>query len=249
MSPEEKLVVVTGGSRGLGLGIVVDLLKQGYPIATCSRSRSGELDDLLSRHSPAGGLFWRACRVGQEAEEEEFMSAALEWAGERKLYGLINNAGIAGDGILATFPKVDIEEIIRVNLLGAIRMARLALRAMLTARAGGRIINIGSIIGSSGSAGLAAYAASKAGLDGLTRSLAREAGPRGITVNSVAPGYLETDMSNGLSPDERGRIVRRTPAGRLGAVADVVPLIRFLLSEDASFITGQSIRVDGGIGA
>ena len=245
---ENRVLVVTGGGRGLGLAIVQTLLERGYSVATCSRHSSRELQILLDRHAGENRLFWQACEIGRETEEEGFFEAVMRWAGSSPLFGLVNNAGIAGEGILATYPNVNIEEILRVNLLGAIRMARLALRVLLSTRMSGRIINISSIIGSRGYTGLAAYSASKAGLDGLTRALAREVGARQITVNSIAPGYLETDMSASLRPDQRQQIVRRTPLGRLGNVSDVVPLVLFLLSDEASFITGQTITVDGGIG-
>jgi 3-oxoacyl-[acyl-carrier protein] reductase len=245
---ENRVLVVTGGGRGLGLAIVQTLLERGYPVATCSRRLSPELQTLLDRYAGENKLLWEACNIGQETEEDGFFQAAIRWAGSRPLFGLVNNAGIAGEGILATYPNVNTEEILRVNLLGAIRMARLALRVLLSTRTGGRIVNISSIIGSRGYTGLAAYSASKAGMDGLTRALAREVGTRQITVNSIAPGYLATDMSASLRPDQRQQIVRRTPLGRLGNVSDVVPLVLFLLSDDASFITGQAITVDGGIG-
>ena len=171
----------------------------------------------------------------------------MEWIGQRQLYGLVNNAAIAGEGILATYPTRDCERIIAINLTSAIRMSRLALRVLLASPAGGRIVNISSIVGGRGYTGLAAYSASKAGLDGLTRSLAREVGRRRITVNSVAPGYLETALSASLAEPQRRQIVNRTPLGRLGAVSDVVPLVTFLLGDEAGFITGQTLVVDGGI--
>ncbi len=245
MSRDKQVVIVTGGARGLGLGVVEDLLAQGYAVATCSRKINPRVEEI-SRQEPER-FFWRACQIGVEAEEETFFNAVVDWLGERALYGLVNNAGVAGEGILATYPSVDIERILDVNLVGALRLSRLFLRVMLSRNWKGRLINITSIIGSRGYTGLAAYAASKAGLDGATRALAREVGRREITVNSVAPGYLETEMSATLGDAQRQQIVRRTPLGRLGTVADVVPLVRFLLSEEARFMTGQTLIVDGGI--
>lgn len=245
MSQSSPMVIVTGGGRGLGAAIIADLLAHGYGIATCSRTRS-ELIERWQSEAPER-FFWSATRIGDAAEEERFTGQVREWLGNRPLWGLINNAGIAGEGILATYPNVNSEEIMQVNLLGAIRMARLALRILIAQNTAGRIINISSIIGSRGYTGLSVYAASKAGMDGLTRSLAREVGRRGITVNSVAPGYLETEMSASLEQNQRQQIVRRTPMARLGATADVTPLVRFLLSEEARFITGQTVIVDGGI--
>lgn len=245
---DNRVMVVTGGGRGLGLAVVQALLEGGYPVATCSRKMSRDLEGLVAKHSLNDKLMWQSCEIGNEHDEEAaFFQALVKWAGIRPLYGLVNNAGIAGEGILATFPNINTEEILRINLVGSIRMARLMLRALLSSRRHGRIINISSIIGSRGYTGLAAYSASKAGMDGLTRALAREVGIRQITVNSIAPGYLETDMSASLQSAQRLQIVRRTPLGRLGTVSDVVPLLLFLISDDAHFITGQTIAVDGGI--
>jgi 3-oxoacyl-[acyl-carrier protein] reductase len=246
MNDEMKRLVITGGSRGLGLALIERLLAQGYAVATCARARTPELDDLMER-SGEDRLMWSTCAIGDADEEAAFFEAAVDWAGAAGIYGLVNNAGVAQEGVLATFPNVETERIIEINLTGAIRMCRLALRHMLGRQGPARIVNISSIIGARGYTGLAAYSASKAGLDGLTRALAREVGRRGITVNSVAPGYLETDMSSRLEQRQHDQIINRTPLGRLGTAGDVTPLIAFLLSQDAGFITGQTIIVDGGI--
>lgn len=246
MEEENQTVIVTGGSRGLGLATVSELLKRGYKVTTCSRSRSTELKVLEQEYD--GRLMWFEAEIGREKDEINFVESAIEWS-DKDLWGLVNNAGVAGEGILATFPSADVERILKVNLLGGIRMSRLVSRQLLTSDRGGRIINVSSIVGLRGYSGLAPYSASKAGLDGMTRALARELGRRNITVNSVAPGYFESAISESLGALQRNQIVRRTPLGRLATVNDLVPAITFLLSESASFITGHTLVVDGGITA
>jgi 3-oxoacyl-[acyl-carrier protein] reductase len=247
MNDIDKVVIVTGGSRGLGCGLVMDLLQEGYAVVTCSRGRTPEIEALESRFSGAEKFLWRACDLGDEPNELEFFEAVRAWTGGRRLYGLVNNAGIAVEGILATFSNADSERMLRVNFLSALRFCRLVLRVLLTQNQGGRIVNISSIVGLRGYTGLAAYSATKAAMDALSRSLAREVGRRGITVNSVAPGYLETALSASLDDQQRRRIVNRTPLGRLGRIEDIVPVVRFLMSDGAAFLTGQTLVVDGGI--
>jgi 3-oxoacyl-[acyl-carrier protein] reductase len=246
-SNHKQVVIVTGGSRGLGLALISSLLADGYRVATCSRNKTVEIDKLESSHKATGRFLWTASEMGIEEQEQAFFDHVVSWATEDGIYGLVNNAAITGEGILATFPNVDSERIIQVNLLSALRLSRLALRVMLRHGTGGRIINISSIVGLRGYTGLAAYSVSKAGMDGLTRSLAREVGRRSVTVNSVAPGYLETELSASLGEAQRKQIINRTPLGRLGTVADVTPLVRFLLRAEACFITGQTLVVDGGL--
>src|SRR5690606_20385124 len=188
-------VIVTGGSRGLGAAMIEGLLADGYRVSTCSRSKSENIERLLAHPDYGRRFFWGSCQVGEAEQVDAFVRSTVAWAGDDGLYGLVNNAGIAQAGILASFPNVESEKILKINLLGAIQMARAAADHLLKQR-GGRIINISSIIGSRGYNGLAAYSASKAGMDGLTRALARELGRRQITVNSVAPGYVKTEMSS-----------------------------------------------------
>ncbi len=238
-------IIVTGGSRGLGADAVRSLIDEGYFVSTCSRVKSEFIADLERDPGRSGRFYYRPLDLEQIDTYEPFLNECVERGGP--LFALVNNAGIAMSGVLATFPNIDSERILRVNLLGPIVMSRAASRHFLRSRGGGRIVNISSIIGSRGYNGLSAYSSSKAGLDGLTRSLARELGRLRVTVNSIAPGYVRTDMSAALSEGQMDQIVRRTPLGRLGEPSDMTGLLRFLLSDAAAFITGQVILVDGGI--
>lgn len=241
---EKRHVIISGVSRGLGLETMRELLVQGYNVSGFSRKVSA---DIMSIQKSFGAEKFHFDEIDITSSEEltAFMAGAVDKNGVP--YALINNAAVAQEGILATLPEIEISRMIQINLEGAFRLTRLCLRHMLTSGTDGRIINISSVVGSRGYNGLAVYSATKAALDGLTRSLARELGKRRITVNSVAPGYMKTAMSAGLSEDNLSQIVRRTPLGRLAEIGDIVPLIIFLLSEQAAFITGQTILVDGGI--
>lgn len=240
-------VIVTGGSRGLGAAMIEGLLADGYRVSTCSRKKSANIERLLADESHSGRFYWGQCEIGQAAQVDAFVDGAVAWAGDDGLWGLVNNAGIAQTGILASFPNRESEKILQVNLFGAIQAARAASEHMLRLNKGGRIINISSIIGSRGYNGMSAYSASKAGMDGLTRALARELGRRRITVNSVAPGYVLTEMSSVLTPSQLNQIVNRTPLGELAEAEDITNLVRFLLGDGARMITGQTILVDGGV--
>ncbi len=235
-------VLVSGGARGLGLATVRGLIDKGYAVSTFSRSLTEDLEALASQCPER--LYMAAADVASQTDMKDFVRHARAKLGP--IYGLINNAATAQHGILATLPEVEIEQMISVNLTAAIKLTRLCQRDMLF-QSHGRIINIGSIVGSRRYNGLAVYSATKAALDGLTRSLARELGPRGITVNTVAPGYMRSEMSSQISDGQLGQIVKRTPLGRLAQFDDVVPLIEFLLADGSSFISGQTILVDGAI--
>jgi 3-oxoacyl-[acyl-carrier protein] reductase len=237
----DKHVMVSGGSRGLGQALVEGLLAAGYRVSTFSRQPTPFTDSLAdSEH-----FHFQATDVGRLADLDQFVVEAEQRLG--RPFALINCAGFADDGILATMPDEAIDRLLAVNLAGALHLTRRTIRRMLLGAAGGAIVNISSIVGLRGYRGLSVYAASKAGMDGMTRALARELGSRNIRVNSIAPGYLETEMTHGLSDDQRRQIVGRTPLGRLGTPADIVGLVLFLLSDQAGFITGQVLVVDGGI--
>lgn len=239
-----QVALVSGGSRGLGLAIVEHLLKQGEAVATFSRSESETARQLASEWGEQ--FSFHTCDIA-DAEAVAALVERIETEFGPIEY-LVNNAGIAHDGVLAVFPEDQLESVISINLSGTLHLTRECVRRMLLRRRG-RIVSISSIIGLRGYSGLAVYSATKAGIDGMTRSLARELGPAHITVNSVAPGYLETEMSGTLGEEQREQIVRRTPLGRLGMPDDVTGVVAFLLSDAASFITGQTIVIDGGIGS
>jgi 3-oxoacyl-[acyl-carrier protein] reductase len=236
-------VIISGGSRGLGQALVEDLLKHGYRVSAFARKPTRFTESQAANPN----FFFFEADVTDRDKLTEFVAAADKKFGVP--FGLVNCAGVAVDGVLASMPEDRIEQVIAINIAGALYLTRRVLRRMLLSKAGGSIINISSIIGIRGYAGLSAYAATKGGMDAMTRALSRELGDRRIRVNSVAPGYLETEMTHGLDDHQRGQIVRRTPLGRLGTPTDVAGPVRFLLSDDSAFMTGQVLVVDGGITA
>lgn len=239
-----RSILVTGGSRGLGAGIVESFLASGDTVSTCSRSGSAVVDRWASE--AAGRFLFRPVDLAQRDDVRAFVRDVVATHG--RIDVLVNNAGVANDGILATMADDDVDQVIDLNLRGTLTVTKAVVRRMLR-QGSGRIINVSSVVGSSGYRGLAAYSATKAALDGMTRALARELGSRGITVNSVAPGYVATEMSHGLTADDLAQIVRRTPLGRLADPSDVAAAVQFLASEAAAFITGQVLTVDGGLSA
>jgi 3-oxoacyl-[acyl-carrier protein] reductase len=243
---EPRAVIVTGGSRGLGAGLVAAFLADGDRVATCSRSATPATDAWAKDPDLDGRFFFQALDLSDRPSTNDFVHNVLEQFGRVDV--LVNNAGLAREGVLGLFLDDDVDAVIDLNLKGTIHITRSVVRRMLR-QGSGRVINISSIVGLSGYRGLSVYGATKAGLDGFTRALARELGTRGITVNSVAPGYLRTEMSHGLDEEQLDQIVRRTPAGRLGEPEDVAAVVRFLVSDEASFITGHTLVIDGGLTA
>lgn len=237
-----RVALVTGGSKGLGAGIVDGMLRAGYAVATCSRSRTEQVG-VWEREHPDQFLFVTA-DVSKADDAARYVRAANERFG--RIDVLVNNAGVAREGIIGLFDDEALDQVVDLNLKGTVYVTRAASRTML-ARRSGSIVNISSVVGISGYRGLSVYGATKASLDGFTRGLARELGSRGITVNSVAPGYLRTEMSHGLDEAQLGQIERRTPLGRLGEPDDVARAILFLVSPENRFITGQVLVVDGGL--
>lgn len=241
---KDAVVLVSGGSRGLGQAIVASMLAEGCKVATFSRSCTPFIGQLADDPAWRDAFHWQALDATDHAGVKAFAQQVQMKFG--RIDVLINNAGVNLDQVLALTQDEDIETLLSLNLASVIKLSRQVSRVML-ARGGGNIINISSVIGTRGFKGTSVYSATKAALDGFSRSLARELGPRGIRVNSIAPGFLATDMTGHMPAAQKAQILRRTPLGRLGEAADVVGLIKYLISDDASFITGQTFVVDGGL--
>ena len=238
-------VVVTGGSRGLGLGIVRKLASAGYRVVAVARNESSEFCEARTgiETSNPGSLIFCPLDLAEIEKIPSFMAQVRKNYGP--VYGLVNNAGISHEETLAMMPTSQIERLVRVNMLSPIVLTKYAVRGMMS-DGGGRIVNISSIMAFTGYSGLAVYGATKSSLIGFTRSLAREVGRAGINVNSVAPGFVDTQLTHGLDAEQRDRIIRRSALHRLTEVDDVANAVEFLLSDKAKNITGTVITVDAG---
>ncbi len=236
-----KNVLITGAARGLGLAIASRLAGDGYRVIGIGRTLTTEYESLIKR-TEDGHVSFQVYDLNELSGIPNLMSSITKDVGP--LYGLINNAAIGLDGVLATMHASDISRMLRVNLEAPILLAKSACRSMLS-RKEGRIINVSSIIATTGFNGLSVYGASKAGLSGFTRSLARELGRTNITVNCVAPGFMATDMTAGLEGEKLDSIRRRAPLG-LAEPDDAAGAVAYLLSNDARRVTGTTLTVDGG---
>lgn len=241
----KQVALITGATRGIGRQIAMTLAKEGYDIALNYRKENEELENVKKEIAKIGvECFAVKGDVSCFEDCEEFVKQVIEKFG--KIDVLVNNAGITKDMLLMRMKKEDFEQVIDVNLVGTFNVTKNVINHMLKARSG-RIINISSVVGVSGNAGQTNYAASKAGIIGFTKSLAKEVASRGILVNAVAPGFIETSMTEVLKDEVKEEIAKSIPLKRMGDSQDVANVVKFLASKDSSYITGQVVHVDGGM--
>ena len=241
----DRVALVTGASRGIGRAIAINLAASGCAVAVNYRSRSDAANEVVGLIEEAGG---RAIAVAADVADADAVEAMTADVAEKlgPIAVLVNNAGITDDDLVLRMKPETWDRVIQTNLGSAYLCTRAVLRGMLKAR-WGRIINITSVSGLSGNPGQANYAAAKAGLVGLTKSVAKEVGSRGITVNAIAPGFIETDMTEELAEDVRAAVLPAITLGRFGSPEDVASAVGYLASEGAGYITGQVLVVDGGL--
>ncbi len=235
-------VVVTGGSRGIGLAIARRLAASDYHVIAVARRENDELRNAI-REVGADRLHFRVFDLGEIDAIPAFVKTLRDSFGA--IYGLVNNAGISTEGLLATMHNSDIEALVRLNVLSPVILTKYVVRHMM-ADGAGRIVNISSIIAATGYNGLSVYGATKAAATGFTRSLAREVGKLGITVNAIAPGFINTELTQGLSDEGRQRIIGRSALRRLPEADDVASMVEYLLGEGGRNITGTVLTVDAG---
>ena len=242
---DQKVALVTGASRGLGKAIALRLARDGARVAVNYRTRDDEAAAVVDEITKSGGVarLWKTDISDGQAVRMMVKEIVKEWG---RLDILVNNAGIVRDTLLLRMPDEAWDDVLNTNLRGAYLCSKYALRPMMDA-GWGRIINISSLAGVIGSAGQSNYSAAKGGLIAFTKSIAREAGPKGITANAIAPGFIVTEMTDSLPEETRDMILGRIPLGRFGTVEDIAELTAFLAGESAGYITAQVISVDGGI--
>lgn len=241
----DKCALITGATRGIGKQIAITLAKQGYNIALNYRKENEELENTKKKIEKIGvQILAVKGDVANFEDCENFVKQVIERFGQIDV--LVNNAGITKDMLLMRMKKEDFEQVIDTNLVGTFNVTKNVVPYMMKARSG-RIINISSVVGISGNAGQTNYSASKAGIIGFTKSLAKEIASRNILVNAVAPGFIETNMTDVLKDDVKQKIAKNIPLKRMGTAQDVANVVKFLASDDSSYITGQVINVDGGM--
>jgi 3-oxoacyl-[acyl-carrier protein] reductase len=245
MRLEGKRAIVTGGSRGIGRAIALRLADEGADVAVCASSSAGSAE-AVAEEIRAKGRQALGCQadVSNAAQVAALISETLEAFCSIDI--LVNNAGINRDGLLIRMKEEDWDSVLDVNLKGAFLCTKAVARLMMKARSG-RIVNLSSVVGLVGNAGQVNYSAAKAGLLGLTKSSAKELASRGITVNAVCPGFIPTDMTEGIPEQAKATLIDLIPLGRLGTTENIAAAVAFLASDDASYITGQSLVVDGGM--
>jgi 3-oxoacyl-[acyl-carrier protein] reductase len=240
-----RVALVTGGGRGIGSAVAVRLANEGANVAISYRSNDATAEEAAEEVRAAGVL----CEIfkGDVASPED-VDALFKGVGETlgQVEILVNNAGLTRDNLMMRMKEGEFDEVLRTNLKGTYLCTRAALRPMIRAR-WGRIVNVSSVVGLVGNAGQANYAASKAGIIGFTKSVAREVAGRGITANVVAPGYVETELTRGLPENVKDRIKGQVPVGRFGEAAEVADVVAFLAGESTGYVTGQTVAVDGGM--
>ncbi|MFT8211296.1 MAG: 3-oxoacyl-ACP reductase FabG [Symbiopectobacterium sp.] len=241
MSFEGKIALVTGASRGIGRAIAETLVARGATVIGTATSENGA--QAISEWLGANGKGY-LLNVADQASVESVLTAIRADFGEIDI--LVNNAGITRDNLLMRMKDDEWQDIIDTNLTSVFRLSKAVLRAMMKKRFG-RIVTIGSVVGTMGNGGQANYAAAKAGLIGFSKSLAREVASRGITVNVVAPGFIETDMTQALTEEQRAGILSQVPANRLGDAKEIASAVAFLASDEAGYITGETLHVNGGM--
>ena len=238
-----QVALVTGASRGIGAAIAAELALRGVKVVGTATTSEGaqKISDALAAH---GGCRGATLDVNDLAAAEALVESIIQEHGGLQI--LVNNAGITRDMLALRLKDDDWDAVLDTNLKAVFRMSRAVMRSMMKQRYG-RIVSITSVVGSSGNAGQANYAAAKAGVAGMTRALARELGSRGITVNCVAPGFIETDMTHGLAAEQHKALLTQIPLGHLGQPADIAHAVAWLASPQASYVTGQEIHVNGGM--
>ena len=239
---KDKVILVTGANRGIGLDIIQRLNNDGYTVIGTSRTDDGA--NIISQEINSNG----GKGLKMDVTNQESINSAMKYIQDEygALYGLVNNAGITNDNLLMRMTEEQWLSVIETNLTSIYRVTKSIVKDMMKAREG-RIVNIGSIVGMMGNAGQSNYSASKSGLLGFTKSLARELSSRNINVNSISPGFIDTDMTKALSDEQISNLSKNIPLGRIAESSEVSSVVSFLLSDDSSYITGENINVNGGL--